>query len=163
MRYGASSILAALLAALAAVLPPATARAADKARVTGFTDVDFGLVANLGDQSVSQNLCAYTSSNLEVYSVTATGDGPNGSFALSSGASQLAYDVLWADAANMSNGTALASGVPSSGFISTVKQHSCNSGPPSSASLTIVLRDSALRNARAGSYTGAVQVTIAPE
>ena len=163
MRYGASPIVAAILVALAAVLPQSSARAADKARISGLSDVDFGLVAALGDQSRSQSVCAYTSSNSETYSITAVGDGPGGSFSLSSGGSQLDYDVLWADAPNMSSGTALFPNVPRSGFISSAKQHFCNSGPPTSASLTVVLRDAVLRSARSGSYAGTLQITIAPE
>lgn len=162
MRYGPLPILAGLAAGLAVVVSSA-ARAADKARVSGFADASFGIVTGFGDQSISQSLCAYSSSKTATYSVMASGDGAAGAFALSSGSSQLGYDVLWADAPNLSGGTALAPNVPLSGLTSTASQQSCISGPPASASLTIVLRDSILRSALAGSYSGAVQITIAPE
>lgn len=163
MRYRAFPILAAVVTVLASVLLPGPARAADKARVTGLVDVNFGVVAGFGDQSISQSLCAFTSSRTATYSVTAMGDGASGSFALNSGSSQLVYDVLWADAPGLSSGSALSPNIPMSGLTSAASHQACTSGPPASASLTIVLRDGVLRNARAGSYSGAVQITIAPE
>lgn len=163
MRYRVSLILAGLATALAVIVPPSAARAADKARASGFVDVNFGIVAGFGDQSFSQSLCAYSSSRTATYSVIASGDGAAGAFTLSSGSSQLAYDVMWADVPNRSGGTALSPNIPLSSLTSTASQQSCISGPPASASLTIVLRDGVLRSARAGSYSGAVQITIAPE
>lgn len=161
MRYGIVLILSAGLALSAS--PQGAALAQDKARVSGLADVNFGLVAGLGDRAISQSLCAYTSSRTERYAITAVGSGSGGSFTLSSGTTQLGYDVLWADVPNLASGSSLSPNVPTSGFVSPVKNHQCNGNPPTSASLTIVLRDAVLRDARAGSYAGTLQVTIAPE
>lgn len=163
MITGKALIAAAVFAATIAGLPNGPARAADKARITGLSDVAFGVVSTAGDQSASQSLCAYTSSNTNGYSVAANGDGIGGSFALSSGMSQLPYDALWADAPNGTSGTTLIAGSAMSGFTSTASQQSCNSGPSSSASLTIVIRAATLGSARAGTYSGALQITISPE
>lgn len=161
MRYGIILTLSVTFAALAS--PHGAVRAQDKARISGLTDANFGMVAGLGDRSISQSLCAYTSSKTQTYSVTAAGSGTNGSFNLSAGAAELQYDVLWADAANLSSGSSLSPNFRASGFVSPVTNPGCNGRPPTSASLTIVLRDAVLRNARAGSYSGTLQVMIAPE
>lgn len=161
MNYG--KIPAILLTGLMAAAQPSAAHAADKARLTQLSDVAFGLITGMGDQAISQNLCAFSASATNTYSVIGNGSGPDGTFALTGGPAPLAYDVLWASSANQASGTALLAGAPSSGFVSTASQQSCNSGPASSATLTIVIRASTLSSASAGSYSGALQITIAPE
>lgn len=151
------------LAASAFLLAPVAAAAQERARVTGLSDVDFGIVTSLTDTARSQSVCAFTSSSIEQYSVTASGDGPGGSFVLAAGPFELAYDVLWSDATGVTGGSLLAPNAATPGFVSTVKQHRCNSGPPTSASLTIRLRGQVLQNARAGSYAGVLSITLAPE
>jgi hypothetical protein len=163
MRYGGSLIAALILAVSGAIVPATPARAADKARITALSDVAFGTV-NVGlDQSSSQNVCAYSDSATSGYSVSATGSGSGGSFALSSGAAALPYEVLWSGTANQTGGTALIAGATTGGFTSAATHQFCNSGPSTSASLTIVLRSAALGSATAGSYSGTLQVMIAPE
>lgn len=150
-------------AAVAAALLTQVTHAQEKARLTGLTDVDFGLVTGLTDTSISQSVCAFTSSRTDRYSVIASGGGAGNAFVLDSGASQLQYEVLWADAPGATSGTSLAAGAVTPGFVSTVKQQTCNVGPPTSASLTIRLRDQVLQNARSGSYSGILSIMIAPE
>jgi len=151
-----------MAAVTAGASAPARA-AADKARITALSDVPFGLIPGTTDQTASQNLCAYSSSNTGGYNVTAVGNGNGGAFTLSSGAASLAYDVLWAGSANQAGGTALVPGTATSGFTSTASQQTCNSGPSTSASLTVVIRSATLTSAMAGSYIGTLQITIAPE
>jgi hypothetical protein len=139
------------------------ARAADKARITGLSDVAFGLITGTADQAISESVCAYSSSSTGGYSVTATGDGSGGAFELSAGADQLAYDVLWTDSADQAGGTALVAGSATAGFTSVANQQFCNSGPSTSASLTVVIRSASLGSAMVGSYAGTLQITIAPE
>jgi hypothetical protein len=136
--------------------------ASDKGRVTGLNDVTFGMLGTAGDQTNSQNVCAFSSSATNGYSVTATGDGPAGAFTLA-GPASLPYEVRWSDSANQTNGTALTAGAVSSGFTSSATQQTCNSGPPASASLTVIIRAASLGSALAGSYSGTLQVTISPE
>ena len=159
MTWGKSLIGGAIAAAMLAAAP---AQAADKARITGLSDVNFGLIAFTGDQSLSQSVCAYSDSSTKGYSVVATGSGSGGAFELS-GAVPLPYDVLWADSAGQTGGSALIAGTASSGFTSTASQQFCNSGPPASASLTIVIRAATLGSTGAGSYSGTLQLMIAPE
>lgn len=164
MRYGNLPSLALALAVVGASSAAASpAWAADKARITGLSDVTFGVIAGTGDQSVSQSLCAFSDSSSNGYSVIATGNGSGGSFELSSGSAQLPYEVLWADSAGQTGGSALVAGVVTSGFTSGASHQFCNSGPSASASLTIVIRGATLSSARAGAYLGTLQITIAPE
>jgi hypothetical protein len=160
IRHGA-----ALLLAIGASMPasPGWAAPADKVRLTGLADVAFGTVNPALDQTSSENLCAFSNSNTNGYSVTAIGNGAGGAFTLDSGSDTLPYEVRWAGASGQANGTALTAGTPTPGFISAASQQSCNSGPPASATLTVIVRANALGSVQAGSYTGNLQITIAPE
>lgn len=137
--------------------------ASDKARLTGLSDVAFGLIASTADQSASQSVCAYSSTNTGGYSVMAVGNGSGGAFTLASAVAVLPYDVLWSDSANQTGGSSLVAGTATSGFTSLASQQSCNSGPSTSASLTVVIRSASLTSAAAGSYAGTLQITISPE
>lgn len=164
MRSVTYIIVALIVGAIEVGLAASPAHAAsDKVRLTGVSDVSFGLIAGTADQTISQSVCAYSSSNTNRYSVMAMGDGSGGSFELSSGAARLSYDVLWADVGNQTSGTALVPGAAIGGFVSLASQQTCNSGPSSSASLIVIIRSAALSAAIAGSYVGALQITIAPE
>lgn len=163
MLRGEARVTGVALAFAGLSLAASPAYPADKVRATAFADVTFGTIAGATDQKVSQNVCAYSSSFTRGYSVSAVGSGTGGGFALSSGAAELPYDVLWAGSANQTSGTALTAGAATSGFVSGATHQTCNSGPSASASLTIVIQGSALSSARAGSYSGSLQLTIAPE
>lgn len=139
------------------------ARAQEKASISGLADVDFGLVAGTAETRISQSVCAFTSSRIDRYSVRAQGSGSAGEFLLTSGPYDLQYDVLWSDAPNAAGGTSLAANVVTGGFVSPAKQHRCQSGEPSTATLSIVLRSQVLQRASAGTYAGSLQITLVPE
>lgn len=164
MRSGSLLTAALVMGAIGAGAwsSPAIA-ASDKARLTGLADVSFGLIASFTDQTSSQSVCAFASSNTHLYSITAVGSGSTGGFTLASGSAQLPYEVLWADAPNQPGGTSLVAGSAAGGFASSTNQHTCNSGPPTTATLTIVIRSATLNAAQAGDYLGTLQITIAPE
>jgi hypothetical protein len=147
----------------AANATPALA-ASNNVRITQLADVSFGLITNIAsDASSSQNICVYSNTANDGYNVRAIGSGSGGAFTLASGGSSLAYDVEWNSASGQSNGIALAPNVALSGQFSQARQQTCNSGPSSSASLTITIRSSALASAGAGSYSGALTLVIGPE
>lgn len=155
------ALCTALLLALASCPFPASAQ---KVRITNLSDVDFGLVTNLqSDARRSQNLCLFSNSGGSRYSITATGSGAGSSFTLSNGSGSLGYDVEWSDQSGQAAGTSLAPGVASTGRVSSATQQSCNSGPPTSASLIIILRASALAQAREGNYSGSLTLLVAAE
>lgn len=151
----------AIFLGIVAVSPPALAQ---KVRITNLTDVDFGLIANLQAESRrSQNICVFSNSAGNAYSVAASGSGPGGSFALASGASLLAYDVEWSEQSGQSSGTSLSANGILAGQTSAALHQFCNSGPTTTASLTIVLRATELSHAREGNYSGSLTLLIAAE
>lgn len=143
------------------IAPPASAQ---KVRITNLSDVDFGLIANLQTESRrSQNICLFSNSSGNAYSVTASGSGTGGSFALANGSSTLAYQVEWTPQSGQTSGTALSANVILSGQTSAATHQFCNSGPATSASLIIVLRADELSRAREGNYSGSLTLLIAAE
>ena len=151
--------------ALAAVVLPAPASAqSNNVRITQLSDVAFGSVANLGIDSVrSQSVCVFAHTATNGYRITASGSAPGGAFALTSGASQLAYEVQWNSTAGQTSGAQVNANVTLTGQISSASHQSCNNGPPTSASLIVVLRSAVLSSARAGSYAGTLTLVVGPE
>jgi hypothetical protein len=156
-------LLRAAALSVATIATPCAAAPGDKGRITGLSDVAFGALTNLSiDQRASQSLCAYSSSAGGGYSITAIGSGSAGAFTLSSGGSQLAYQVEWADSPNRTSGTALTAGTPLPGQVSTASNQNCNPSPNTSASLIIVLPAAELGSATTGAYSGTLTLVLAP-
>ena len=157
------AIAACLALFLGGVAQPAPAWA-QKVRITSLSDVDFGLITNLqADNRRSQSVCLYSNSSAGAYNVVASGSGPGGSFMLGNGPSSLAYDVEWSPQAGQTSGTRLSANSPLTGQASAATHQFCNSGPATSASLTIVLRAAELSTAREGPYSGSLTLLIAAE
>ena len=149
-----------LLASLSASFPAS----AQKVRISDLSDVNFGLLANLqADARRSQNVCVYSQSTGGRYSITASGSGTGSAFSLNNGANQLAYEVEWSDQSGQTSGTHLSPTVAATGRVSAATQQTCNSGPSSSASLILILRSSALTQAREGNYSGSLTLLVAAE
>jgi hypothetical protein len=111
----------------------------------------------------SQNLCIYSSGSGNSYSVSASGSGSGSAFELSDGSFSLPYDVEWSDSSGQSTGVSLAPNVALTGQTSSATNQFCSAGPVASASLTIVLRAADLSRARAGTYSGSLNILIAAE
>lgn len=161
MEFRGAPCWALALVLIGTGLADAPAAAVDRARISGLGDVAFGVINATTDQSTSQSVCAF--STVGGYSVVATGSGSGGAFTLTSGSATLPYDVLWSASAGQTGGTTLVAGTAVSGLTSLATHQTCNSGPSASASLTIRIRSADLISARAGSYSGTLQITIAPE
>lgn len=137
---------------------------ANRVRITGLTDLNFGTVTNLGADAVrTDNVCVFSNSALRRYRITGTGSGAGGAFSLLSGSGSLAYEVQWNQLSGQASGTQLFAGVPLTGQTSTATQQRCVSGPSSSGSLIVVLRSSALQSAAAGGYSGVLTLVVGPE
>ena len=162
MGYGRTLSSTSALIDLAIAAP-----AYPSARITGLTDVNFGIINSALDQSSSQSVCIYSvkgNGNQEVgYSVQATGDGVGGAFSLASGSQNLPYEVRWSDAANQTSGIQLTAGTLVSGFANSSDSQTCFSGSQENASLTITVRGTQIAAATAGNYSGVLQITIVPE
>lgn len=161
-REGAPRLALPIALFLAAAFPlPASAQ---KVRITNLSDVDFGLISNLqSDARRSQNVCVFSNSTGNRYSVIATGSGTGSSFELSNGSNSLTYEVEWNDQSGQTTGTSLAPNVAATGQVSSATQQACNSGPPTSGSLIVVLRSSSLTQAPEGSYSGSLTLLVAAE
>ena len=142
----------------------ATPAAADKVRITKLTDVNFGLIDALQtDARRSQSVCVYSNGSSSSYSVSASGSGAGSAFSLANGPHSLAYDVEWNASSGQSNGLALQPNIVLTGQTTAAGNQQCNSGPPTTASLTIVLRAASLSTAREGSYSGTLTLIIGAE
>ena len=149
---------------VAAALMHAAPAQAEKVRITNLSDVDFGTIANLqADSRRSQNICLYSNSAAGGYSVVAWGSGAGSTFSLADGPSSLAYDVEWSGQSGQSAGATLSPNVALTGQTSSATHQFCNSGPSTSASLTIILRAAELSRARQGIYSGTLTLLIAAE
>lgn len=151
------------IAALAAVLG-SPAEAADKVQISGLSDISFGTLTNFGVDAIrSQSICVFAKSSVDNYKVTATGSGAGGAFLLSSGSDKLPYEVQWSSASGQTTGTSLTAGVPLGAQHSTATRDICDKGPPTTASLIVVLRSAAISSAITGTYTGTLTLLIQPE
>lgn len=162
-----SSLLASFLTGItglaAAVLLPGDA-SAERIRVTGLRDADFGLVSTFGsDQRRSQNVCVYVTGSRQTYSIVALGDGSGGGFSLANGAAVLPFNVEWTATPGASSGTLLNPSTPLVNQYSSASNQTCRSGPAASATLTVILRASDLAEARQGTYSGTLTLIVSAE
>lgn len=136
---------------------------AQRARITGLSDVNFATINNfITDQTRAQDVCANTNSPSRRYSVLAQGSGSGFAFTLKSGSATLAYEVQWTDRAGQTTGTNLTANIVSSGFTGINSNLNCRGGNFPDASLITILRSSSLNSARAGTYTGTLTLILAP-
>ena len=146
-------------------LGAASPAAADSARIAGLANINFGSIVNAVDQTSSQSVvvCSYKNNPQNLpYSVTAMGSGTASAFELSSGAAILPYDVQWASAAGQTGGTLLQPGSPATGFGGGANGFNCST-QGANASLTVTIRSVDIAAAPAGTYTGTLQLLIAPQ
>ena len=146
-------------------LGAASPAAADSTRISGLADINFGSIVNAVDQTSSQSVivCSYKNNPQNLpYSVTATGSGTGSAFQVSSGAAVLPFDVQWADTAGQAGGTLLQPGTPAGGFANGATGFSCPT-QGANASLTVTIRSADIAAAPAGTYTGTLQLLIAPQ
>jgi len=154
----------ALALAIAAGLPStASAAPTDGADITGLVDLAFGQLTMASDQTLSENVCAFSNSATTAYAVQATGDGTGSAFTLSNGSATLPYEVRWAGSPGQTNGTALTAGATVSGFSSGGAQKTCQGRPTSSATLLVTIRAQAASSAQVGSYSGVLTLMLTPQ
>ncbi|WP_156457495.1 hypothetical protein [Altererythrobacter sp. Root672] len=129
------------------------------------TDVNFGSLSTATDQTIRQNVCAYSRQGFTAlsYGVRATGNGTGGAFTLANGTRRLAYEVQWADAVNQTTGTQLTANVLSPGYDNSAFFQNCNFQTTGTATLIVIIRATQAAAATAGNYTGTLQITIVPE
>jgi hypothetical protein len=151
--------------ALIVALATDEAKAADQVRISGLSDVAFGTISNFGADSVrQQNICVYAkTAGLDQYTVAATGSGSGGAFLLSSGSNTLPYEVQWNALSGQTAGTQLVANQPLTGLTAGGgNQDDCSKGPPTTASLIVIIRSAAVSAAISGTYNGTLTLLVAP-
>ena len=163
MAYG--SVLTALtsIVAILATALSTPVQAVERARITGLADANFGQLYALNDVSLAQSICIFSSAGRGSYSVVASGSGSGGAFELNSGAYSLDYQVQWAQSPNQASGAVLQAGVASPLFFSIATHQFCNNGPAATGTLIILLSGGDTANARSGTYSGVLSITIVPD
>jgi hypothetical protein len=154
--------LAALCACGAALCGFPAGAQSNNVRITGLSDIAFGSLAG-GDVVRSENVCAFSSTSTKGYRVTASGSGASGAFTLANGGATLAYEVQWNKLSGQTSGTNVSPNVALTGQTSAATQQQCNSGPASSASLILIIRDASVAAAAGGNYSGTLTLLLGPD
>lgn len=137
-----------------------TASIVPRANMSGMTDIALADRDPMKAASRTRDICIWSNTRSQIFTVTASGSGPRGRFLLSSGAQAVPYAIRWkAREAE----TSLSNGVTSMTLISAGTQQTCNSGPKS-ASLTVVIEPADLQTMEPGeAYVGTLTLIVAPE
>lgn len=156
-------IMTAFAVLMAAVLLPALARA-QQVRINRLNNIAFGTLAANGtsDAVLTDNLCAYTSALSLGYRVTARGSGSSSAFSLSNGGNTLAYVAQWASTPNATTGVQLTPNVAISATTSSTLNSQCLLGSGANATLIVRLPAANVAGVTAGTYSGSISITIAP-
>lgn len=142
----------------------ATPASADKVRITKLSDVGFGQIDALQtDNRRSQSICVYSNGPTSTYSVSAVGSGAGSAFTLANGPHLLAYDLEWSSSPGQTGGSPLSPSLALTAQTSSANNQQCNSGPATTASLTVILRGASLSAAREGNYSGSLTLIISAE
>lgn len=140
-----------------------TASVPNRARITGFSDIDFTNQDPSSAASAAQNVCVWSNTATKAYTITASGSGAGSAFTLTNGGGTVPYQVQWAGASGALTGTALTAGSASASFTSTATNQNCASGPAASASLIVGLDTGDLGTMSAGAnYTGVLTLLVTP-
>lgn len=135
-----------------------------RVRISGLSDVAFTNVDPSVDASNAQNVCVWSNTSTKGYRLTATGSGAANAFTLANASLTVPYSVEWSGSSGQTSGTALTSGSPLTGLVSTATNSNCASGPSASASLIVRIGADSLQTMDAAtSYTGTLTLLVAPE
>ena len=121
-------------------------------------DFSLGTWSGSGNMVLTLNHCVGPTS--AQYRITARGSGSGGAFTLTNGISQLAYSVQYA---GRTGGFAtLTAGVPRTGLAGDTRAQ-CTGLTRESERLRITITAANLTAATAGTYSGSLTLTVAPE
>lgn len=141
-----------------------SASVANRARITGLSDVAFLNQDPVTAAVSAQNVCVWSNTSTRAYTITASGSGTGSAFTLANGAATVPYNVEWNASSGQTSGTALSAGTASSNLVSTATQQLCASGPSSSASLIVRISAADLATMPASTnYTGSLTLLVTPQ
>lgn len=131
----------------------------DLVRISGLTDISLGSFTGSGGLDGSDDVCVFT--NTGGYLLTAAGSGTGNAFTLTDGEASVAYTVEWGTTATATSGTALTSGTAATISSGSFTNPTC--GGSTNAIVLIDISEEALSAAPAGTYTGTLTLTLAPQ
>jgi hypothetical protein len=137
---------------------------ANRAQITGLTDVAFTNIDPSTTATAAQSNCVWSNTATKGYSITATGSGTSGAFTLANGALSVPYSVQWSASSGQSSGTALSAGSALAGLTSTAVNPTCSTSPTTTSSLIVSIAAPNLQNMQsATSYTGSLTLLVTPQ
>lgn len=141
-----------------------SASVANRARISGLSDVAFTNQDPASDASSAQNVCVWSNTATRSYTITASGSGAGNAFTLANGGSTVPYSVEWNASSGQTSGTVLTADTASASLVSTAVNQNCSSGPASSASLIVKLASADLSTLPAATnYTGTLTLLVTPQ
>lgn len=141
-----------------------TASVANRAQITGLSDVAFTNVDPGSAATLSQNNCVWSNTATKGYSITATGSGTSGAFTLANGSLSVPYSVQWSASSGQASGTAMTAGAALAGMTSIAANPTCSTGAATTSSLIIAISAANLQGmTSATSYTGSLTLLVTPQ
>jgi hypothetical protein len=141
-----------------------TASVANRAQITGLSDVTFAAVDPGTAASNAQSDCVWSNTATKGYSITATGSGTSGAFTLANGSLSVPYTVQWAASASQTTGSTLTAGTALGGMTSTAVNPTCSTSPTTTSSLIVGISAANLQSMTAATnYTGTLTLLVTPQ
>lgn len=141
-----------------------TASVANRAQITGLTDISFSAVDPATAATSAQSDCVWSNTATKGYSITATGSGTSGAFTLANGSLTVPYSVQWAASTGQTSGSALTAGTALGGLTTTAANPTCSTGAATTSSLIVAISAPNLQGMEAGvSYTGTLTLLVTPQ
>jgi hypothetical protein len=127
-------------------------------QLSGLQDIALGMWDGLNDMAGADSMCIYINS-AGLYSVTATGSGPGGAFAVSNAGQNLAMTVTWNDG---TGAVALAPGVTLANRAnSNSASPSCSSHAADNGTLGVLVTAATLNASPiTGNFAGTITLTV---
>lgn len=137
---------------------------ANRAQITGLTDVAFTNVDPASPATSAQSDCVWSNTATKGYSITATGSGTSGAFTLANGSLTVPYTVQWSASSGQSSGSAMTAGTALSGLTTTAANPTCSSAPNTTSSLIVTISAANLQGmVSSTSYTGSLTLLVTPQ
>jgi len=137
---------------------------ANRAQITGLSDVTFTNIDPATAASAAQNNCVWSNTATKGYSITATGSGTSGAFTLANGPLTVPYSVQWSQTSGQSTGTALTAGTALTGLATTAANPTCSTSPSTTSSLVVTISAPSLQSmVSATTYTGSLTLLVTPQ
>jgi len=130
-------------------------------KISNLVDINFGTYSGSGALEADKDVCVWTNHPDATYVVTASGDGTDSAFTLSSGTEVVGYLVYWNDTTGTVGNSVLAKGEVSA-TMSGANTASLSCAGTDNANYQIRILEEDLLSVKPGAYIGVVTFVIAP-